>query len=91
MTREPDDDTPETARERRLEFQRDRARARSAAARWTAIIVVASLGTVAWLFRWDVTPTTGEAGFPTAVVLDRLTGTLYYLRQSHTVQIGPRP
>jgi fatty acid desaturase len=89
MTREPYKLEPDE--ERRLELQRDRTQAAAAVVRWAAIIVIVTAATLAWLFRWDVTPTTGGGGFPTAIVLDRLTGSLFYIQQNHSLRIIPGP
>jgi hypothetical protein len=90
MSREPYQDKLEPDEERRLELSRDRARAVAAAVRWASLTVILTLLVLGWLCRWNVTPTTGGE-FPTAIVLDRLTGDLFYVQQNHSLLISPRP
>lgn len=46
----------------------------------SAILIAVALVALAWMFRWEVTPTAaGSTNYSTAYLLDRWTGTLYHV------------
>lgn len=77
------------AEERRLQLQRDTARARAARARWIVITGILAGAALAWWFRWEIVPThtSGEYGRSSAYAIDHWTGTLYWLAQDERLPV----
>lgn len=78
------------AEERRLQLQRDVARAWASAVRWGLVGAIAILLALAWWFRWDVQPAQRSEG-GAAYIVDRITGAVYFARQEDATVVTKDP
>lgn len=53
-----------------------------------ALILVSALLALAWVFRWDITPIDGGESSGRAYLLNRLTGTIYYLDKDEKYEVN---
>jgi hypothetical protein len=75
------------AEARRLELERDIARARALTRKWTALAAIVLAALLAWFFRWEVVPAAASDRPPAAFAVDRLTGQMLYIQQDGSLPV----
>ncbi len=96
MSDQDDFDGPAITRPRAQMEPTPRAEAKPAPSfmKLAAILMAVVLVALAWMFRWEVTPThTGSNSNPSSYLLDRWTGTLYFIgaNQKYEVKLEDKP